>query len=523
MTVDLNNLEKVNKLDTTICIIGGGLVGLYLANKLRANNLEVAVIEVGNQKFQSARNLKFKTYHKSFFYEGSDSGRNFGLGGTSVLWGGQMLPLIRSDIKKRPYIGLSSWPIKYKSLCKYYSIVKKDFNFSLISKKKNLNFFKNFFLLRFSSWLPIKYRNFYNLFYKKMKSDKNLKIFINSKVVKIENFRNNNLKSNLTIKNLIAKSSNGNILNIKAKIVIICCGAIESTKLLLLYNKENNNFITSDGAPLGKFFSDHLSFICGKFNLIDWKKFNLHFSPRFQNGLMNTPRFELNSLIQKTKKLPSAFVHFNFNTDNSTYLDVLKSSFKKRKINFKVLILLGASIFSIIKDTCNLIIFRCFYKIAWFYKSTKMLFQIDIEQFPNKANRIYLTNKKNLAIDWKITKKDIKYVRIIATIFSQLWNNSKLKKIAILKTNLPPSKKLLVSMKKNFKASYHPTGTIRMGSNPKESIVNKNLKVWKVNNFYVLSTAVFPSSGSANTGMSLLALANRLSDHISKNINKFMI
>ena len=77
-------------------------------------------------------------------------------------------------------------------------------------------------------------------------------------------------------------------------------------------------------------------------------------------------------------------------------------------------------------------------------------------------------------------------------------------------------------MKKNFKASYHPTGTIRMGNNPKESIVNKNLKIWKVNNCYVLSTAVFPSSGSANTGMSLLALANRLSSHISKNINKII-
>ena len=523
MIVDLNNLEKINKLDTKICIIGGGLVGLYLANKLRANNLEVAVIEAGNQKFQSARDLKLKTYHESFFYGGSDSGRNFGLGGTSVLWGGQMLPLIRSDIEKRAYIGLSSWPIKYKSLCKYYSIVKKDFNFSLISKKnKNLNFFKNFFLLRFSSWLPIKYRNFYNFFSENMKSDKNLKIFINSQVVKIENFKNNNLKSNLTIKNLIAKSSNGNILNVKAKIVIICCGAIESTKLLLFYNERNSNFITSEGAPLGKFFSDHLSFICGEFNLIDWKTFNLYFSPNYQNGLMNTPRFELNSITQKQKKLPSAFAHFNFNTNNNTWLDVFKSSFIKRKINFKAIILLGTSIFSIIKDICNLIIFRYFYNIAWFYKSTKMLFQIDVEQFPNKANRIYLTDKKKLVINWKITKKDIKYVKFIANTFSQLWNNSKLKKIAILKIHLPLSKKLLVSMKKNFKASYHPTGTIRMGNNPKESIVNKNLKIWKVNNCYVLSTAVFPSSGSANTGMSLLALANRLSSHISKNINKII-
>ena len=255
MIVNLNNLEKVNNLDTKICIIGGGLAGLYLANKLRANNLEVAVIETGNHKLQSNKDLNFKTYHKSFFYEGAVSGRNFGLGGTSVLWGGQMLPLMRSDIEKRSYIKISSWPIKYKFLCKYYNIVKKDFNFSLISNKnKNLNFLKNSFLLRFSSWLPTKYKNFYNLFSKKMKSDYGLKIFINSQVIKIKNFKNNNSKSNLTVNYLIARSSNGNILNIKTKIVIICCGAIESTKLLLNYNKENNNFIKSNGAPLGQFF-----------------------------------------------------------------------------------------------------------------------------------------------------------------------------------------------------------------------------------------------------------------------------
>jgi hypothetical protein len=524
MIVDLNNLEKVNKLDSEICIIGGGLVGLYLANKLRSNNLEVTVIEAGNQNFQSARNLKFKTYHKSFFYGGADSGRNFGLGGTSVLWGGQMLPLTRSDIENRTYIGTSSWPIKYKSLCKYYNIVKKDFNFSLINSKiRNFNFLKNYFLIRFSTWLPIRYRNFYSLFSKKIKSDNKLNVFINSQVIKIKNSKKKNLKNDFIINNLIAISPNGNVLNIKAKIVIICCGALESTKLMLVYNKKNNNFITSNGAPLGLFFSDHLSVICGKINLFDWKKFNLYFSPIFRNGLMSTPRFELNSLTQKKRRLPSAFVHFNFNTNHSTYRDVLKYIFKRKIISFKDMILLIVSIFLIIKDIYNLFIFRFFYRIAWFYKSTKMLLEIDIEQIPNKDNRIFLVNKKNLAIDWRISSKDIKYVKIISNIFAECWNNSKLKKIAIVKINLPSSKKLLISMKKNFKAPYHPTGTIRMGNNPKESVVDKNLKVWKVNNCYVLSTAVFPSSGSANTGMCLLALANRLSDHISKNINKTII
>jgi hypothetical protein len=59
----------------------------------------------------------------------------------------------------------------------------------------------------------------------------------------------------------MAKSDNGNILDINTEIVIICCGAIESTRLLLIYDKKNENCIKKNKSPLGNFFSDQLSFV----------------------------------------------------------------------------------------------------------------------------------------------------------------------------------------------------------------------------------------------------------------------
>ncbi|HIF39205.1 MAG TPA: hypothetical protein EYQ69_08400 [Gemmatimonadetes bacterium] len=61
---------------------------------------------------------------------------------------------------------------------------------------------------------------------------------------------------------------------------------------------------------------------------------------------------------------------------------------------------------------------------------------------------------------------------------------------------------------------YHPTGSLRMGTTPSNSVVDGNLKLWSADNCYITSTAVFPSSGSANPGMTHLALTARLAKHI---------
>ena len=62
---------------------------------------------------------------------------------------------------------------------------------------------------------------------------------------------------------------------------------------------------------------------------------------------------------------------------------------------------------------------------------------------------------------------------------------------------------------------YHASGTCRMGATPEDGVVDGDLRVHDVDNLYVCSTAVFPSVGAVNPTLTLVALAFRLADHLN--------
>ncbi len=62
---------------------------------------------------------------------------------------------------------------------------------------------------------------------------------------------------------------------------------------------------------------------------------------------------------------------------------------------------------------------------------------------------------------------------------------------------------------------YHQIGTARMGDGAKNSIVDANCRVHRVDNLYVVSSAVFSTGGQANPTLLAVALAFRLGEHLS--------
>lgn len=60
----------------------------------------------------------------------------------------------------------------------------------------------------------------------------------------------------------------------------------------------------------------------------------------------------------------------------------------------------------------------------------------------------------------------------------------------------------------------HIIGTLRMGSDPKHSVVDKNLRSHDHSNLFIAGSAVFPTSATANPSLTIAALAIRLSETI---------
>ena len=122
----------------------------------------------------------------------------------------------------------------------------------------------------------------------------------------------------------------------------------------------------------------------------------------------------------------------------------------------------------------------------------KIFIKIFLEMEPKFKNRIYLKNNF-VHINLSISKKEIQ-------ISKKLLNS--VKKIFSFK---PKQEKLDFKVSDLVDASHH------MGGLSYPNIVDKNLKIKGLNNVYCCSSAIFPTSGSANPTLIICGLAERLS------------
>lgn len=61
----------------------------------------------------------------------------------------------------------------------------------------------------------------------------------------------------------------------------------------------------------------------------------------------------------------------------------------------------------------------------------------------------------------------------------------------------------------------HQVGTMRFGEDPKSSVLNKNCKAHDLDNVYVVDGSFFPSSGAVNPGLTIIANALRVGEHLA--------
>jgi choline dehydrogenase-like flavoprotein len=68
-------------------------------------------------------------------------------------------------------------------------------------------------------------------------------------------------------------------------------------------------------------------------------------------------------------------------------------------------------------------------------------------------------------------------------------------------------------------ATPHQCGTLRMGTDPKTSIVDPTCKAHDLDNLYVADASVFPSSAAVNPALTIMANALRVADCIRARVS----
>ena len=236
-----------------------------LALELENLGLQVTVLESGQARFSSrTQQLSDTIMSHSSRHAPMSEATCRRLGGTSAIWGGRCVPFDPIDFERRQYLPMSGWPITYDELAKYYT---KSCAYSLCGSAD------------FSAWsalsnsqdgivpglpddqvlstslerwsLPTRYWESYK---DRLCQSKNITVLTDATCTKINYEHNKNEVSSLTVSSL-----NGSKKSVRAKVYVLACGGLESTRLMLNSDTVHVGGVGNHSGKLGRYYMGHIS------------------------------------------------------------------------------------------------------------------------------------------------------------------------------------------------------------------------------------------------------------------------
>jgi choline dehydrogenase-like flavoprotein len=142
------------------------------------------------------------------------------------------------------------------------------------------------------------------------------------------------------------------------------------------------------------------------------------------------------------------------------------------------------------------------------------------EQAPNPDSRITLSSEKDALgmprakLDWRLTELDKRSIRIFYEVLGQVFGQSGTGRVQIRDWLLGDDR----TWPSFISGGWHHMGTTRMHVDPKQGVVSADCRVHGLSNLYISGAAVYPTAGSANPTLTLVALSLRLSDYLKKTL-----
>ncbi len=548
MFIDGRQIASGSALETEVCIIGGGPAGIAIARELAGTPISVILVETGGWRSSKSTQSLNEAELVSSRHPPPEMYRERRFGGSSAIWGGRCVPLTRSDFEPRSHVADSGWPISYDELLPYYSRALTyceagEFAFDpgclreagpiiegLASPEIAVG------LERFSPPTD---------FGRRFKSDllrsPTHKILLESTCVRLSSSESGRIAEAIECATIA-----GNRFRICAKYIVVAAGGLESARLLAASNDRfPAGFANSSGA-LGRYYMSHLEGTLGHLKVGPGRNVIWDFA-RTSDGVYAKHHIRLSDELQQRRQLRNMIFRLHHaNPMDPRHGDPVLSLMYvakrfvlpeyRRKITTVELEVLdrlpkGRALFTrhlanIASHPWPLLRFMS----SWVYKrharyrripyvalySKHGVYPLDYnaEQTPLYDSRISLTHDKDrfgvpkLRIDWRVCPEDL---ASIAASYRQMRVSLASTRVAAVTYD---DDALDESVKQVVAVGGHHIGTARMSSDPKRGVVDPQCRTHDVENLYMAGSAVFPTSGSANPTLTIVALAIRIADQL---------
>lgn len=551
MIADLNETSSAEPLAYDVCIVGSGPAGMTVACELRDAGLRICVLESGKR-----RTSRHGDRLRRVLSEGipiKEYSRERVLGGASTTWAGLSSPLDEVDLRPRPFLRHSGWPISREELLPFYGEAAERYRFPPLS------FFgpEGFGAIREEgdvqpTWDRIDEkvflacsqpqnfgREFCGVF-----EEPGIDLYLDATLLCLEGAPGGG-----RIDTGRVRSSGGNELRVRAAIWVVATGGIENARLLLNSRDLCPRGLGNERDQVGRYMMNHPKnyygilrldqpvtelpyyFGCLYQDYAGYSGLRLRQDLQAERGLLNSyVRFEplfpwsdnpgVEALVFFVKH--SQFVFTRWKARKQGKLISLRDYSEtgddsdlqnERKSALELVALLGKVIANLPRVS-QYLYFRLIERARPRIRRVRLRNFMEME--PDPENRVVLSEELDdygqplPLVRHRCTELDR---RSLIALHEVLVEELPRAGLGQLVTRLHEEESWPITQD----ASHH-MGTTRMGRDPATSVVDPDCRLHGVENVYLAGASVFPTSGCANPTFTLVALAIRLARHLRRDV-----
>ncbi|HQS33407.1 GMC family oxidoreductase, partial [Polaromonas sp.] len=479
-----------------------------------------------------------------------DKYRQRRLGGSSAIWGGRCMPMDPVDFESRDYVANSGWPISYSDLLPYYpkaNALAEAGRFSYEASEAlgpqvapmirgfNSPKIRTTGLERFSC--PT---HFGTRYFKRLQLAPGIKVWLGANCVRLGLHADGQSLQATEFATL-----SGNRFSVSARATVIATGGIETARLMLASRDIAPAGVGNLHDVVGRYYMCHIAGNVGTLSLKGPPSNVLHGYEMAPEGIYCRRRLSVTAEEQRRRGLANAVarLHFPRITDPSHRNGVLSGLFLARKLinyeygkrlndgNAATLGTYTRHLLNVVADPLDTSAFlahwltkrtladRKFPSVILRNRTNRFSLEMHGEQTPIAESRVTLSDQidplgmPKVRVDWRYCAADIESLRRTLDLTAEEFEASGTGRFEYQRETLEQD------LTRFGAYGGHHIGTARMGHDVRSSVVNADCQVHAVHNLFIAGSAVFPTSSQANPTLTLIALALRLGDTLSRRLD----
>lgn len=478
MIVDLNRDEVPPLLSFDACICGAGPAGITIARSLAARNWRVLLLEAGGY---------YPATQSQELYDAASTGREAWvnltrqryLGGTSNHWAGRCRPFEAADFLREPPSDLPGWPITIDEIAGYQRAALEILDVKSgepFTESDNPDLSPYFVADCDETSPPTRFSAKYK---DELASSQHITLLLNASATDVRMRAGADSLDRVTF-----KSYDGTTHVAQAAVFVLAMGGIENARFMLNCTEDVPVGLGNEYGMVGIGFMEHFNVLFGEFVATSDPE-------NFRMSLFTSDAFlDSDQLVGRS---------------NITLmvLDLIKSHGRTAVIKtfFKNL----ACELGVADRLQFLTEFKC--------PGTGVIRSLT-EQFPSRSSYVDLSERtdrfgnRQPRLNWVMSNEDRESIRGIGIQLGKDFVDAGLGAIRLAPGVLDPELPLVVTQ------HAHHMGTTRMAERPEDGVVDRNCRVFGLENLYIAGGSIFSTGAACNPTMPLIQFALRLSDHI---------